>query len=42
MMPWEFAELDARKKAALIAMIQIRVEDEKKEAEKMKKSMKKR
>lgn len=28
-MPWEFAELDLRKKAALIAMIKKRVEAEK-------------
>lgn len=36
-MPWEFAELNPRQKAALIAMIDIRVEDEKKELEKIEK-----
>ncbi|MEF2964932.1 hypothetical protein V3851_03740 [Paenibacillus sp. M1] len=33
-MPWDFVELDPRKKAALIAMIQVRIQAEKKAAKK--------
>jgi hypothetical protein len=28
-MPWDFVELEPRKKAALIAMIQVRIQSEK-------------
>lgn len=35
-MPWEFAELKVRQKAALIAMIDERIEAEKKAAAKVK------
>jgi len=39
-MPWDFAELDIRKKAMLIAFIDTRIEDEKKEMAKAKKKLK--
>jgi len=35
-MPWEFAELNLRQKAALIAMIDVRIESEKKANKKTK------
>lgn len=41
-MPWEFAELDIRKKAALIALIDIRIEKEKKEEAKLRSLSKRR
>jgi len=37
MMPWEFAELQPERKAALIAMISVRLDSEKKAAAKVKK-----
>ncbi|MDQ0090185.1 hypothetical protein J2T12_003599 [Paenibacillus anaericanus] len=33
-MPWDFAELEPRKKAAIIAMIQVRIKAEAKMAKK--------
>jgi len=40
-MPWEFAELNPRQKAALIAMIDVRVEEEKRELAKVNKRRRK-
>jgi len=36
-MPWDFTALDGRKKAALTAMIKVRIEKESRERAKMKK-----
>lgn len=36
-MPWEYAELNETKRATLIAMIQLKIEDEKREAKKLRK-----
>jgi hypothetical protein len=41
-MPWELAELDVRKKASLIALIDIRIEKEKKEEMRMRTLSKRR
>ena len=40
--PWEYLELNNKEKAFLIARIQLRVENEKKEAEKSKNAGKRR
>ncbi len=35
-MPWEFVELNKRELASLTAMIDVRIEDDKKQADKLK------